>query len=133
MYVSVYGTLKRGHGNNYILANCEFVTTGIVRGLKLYNSGFPVAAPSEGDSATVEIWKIPDEDKKTLTRLDGLEGHRGNEEDSGSMYFRHTKTIHGDDGETYEADIYVGNPKTWRGFQGMRVCDATDRTYTWGR
>jgi gamma-glutamylcyclotransferase (GGCT)/AIG2-like uncharacterized protein YtfP len=139
--ISVYGTLKQGYGNNRILqgGNAVKVSEGVVRGFLLYDSGFPVAAHSDMDSIKVEVWDIGDvEDPNdseavvTLNRLDGLEGHRGNDNPN-SMYFREVVTVH-TEGGTLEANMYTGSPTFWRGFQGMRT-ERQDDTgiYYWDR
>lgn len=131
MLVACYGTLKRGYGNNRILSGSTFVCEGTVRGFLLYDSGFPVAAHSDTDSIKVEVWDISD-NKETLSRLDGLEGHRGNDNPN-SMYFREVVTVHTESG-TMEANMYTGNPSFWRGFQGMRVEKQDETgTYYWSR
>lgn len=134
MLVAVYGTLKQGYGNNRILqgGNASLLSEGIVRGFKLYDSGFPVAAHSENDSIKVEVWDVFDDSMRTLDRLDSLEGHRGNDNPS-SMYFREVVTVHTDNG-TLETQMYTGNPTFWRGFQGMRVEKQDETgTYYWDR
>lgn len=133
MLVAVYGTLKAGYGNNRILqGNAHKIADGIVRGFKLYDSGFPVAAHSENDSTKVEVWDVWDNAIATLDRLDSLEGHRGNDNPS-SMYFREKVVVHTDSG-TMEANMYTGNPTFWRGFQGMRT-ERQDEAgiYYWSR
>ena len=131
MYVIVYGTLKSGKSNNHVLDGATFIGDCLVRDHKLYNSGFPVACPSKGDTLVGEVWQI-DTEKDTLRRLDGLEGHRGNHADSGSMYFRHTVTAYLENGNI-EGDMYVGNPHTWRDFKGMKECPIDDKrgAYIW--
>lgn len=134
MLVAVYGTLKKGECNNRILqgGNANLLSEGVVRGFKLYDSGFPVAAHSDTDSIKVEVWDVFDDPIKTLDRLDGLEGHRGNDNPS-SMYFREVVTVHTDSG-TMEANMYTGNPTFWRGFQGMRTEKQDETgTYYWAR
>lgn len=139
MFISVYGTLKRGNNNHRILQspNCKFVTEGVVRGYKLYDSGFPVSSESEGDCIRVEVFDIGDTDTEgdalvTLNRLDGLEGFRGNKNPS-SMYFRHTVSVVTDNG-TVESQMYVGNPTFWREFQGMTEERQDDEgMYYWSR
>lgn len=140
MYAFVYGTLKNKMSNNGILAvSSTLVTTAVVRGFKLYNSGFPVAAVNADTLITGEVWDIgnPEETKEakwTLSALDRLEGYRETQPD-GSMYHRIAVTAHGDDGVDYAASMYLGNPKYWDGYQGMRACDydASTNAYTWGR
>lgn len=113
MLVAVYGTLKRGYSNNRLLSgpNCEYVRDIVVQGYKLYNSGFPVAAPSPRHSIRAELWEIDDPDnnpiaKETLRRLDSLEGE-------GSMYNR--VFIHQPDENAIHTNfyMYVGHPNFW--------------------
>lgn len=139
MKVAVYGTLKRGHGNNRILrGTSEFITEGVVRGFKLYDSNFPVAAHSQDTCVSVEVFDIGDPAEETprrvLYNLDSLEGYR-EENPYRSMYLREPVTVHGDDGVSHEAYMYVGNEPFWSNFEGMRECPKDDNTntYTWGR
>jgi gamma-glutamylcyclotransferase (GGCT)/AIG2-like uncharacterized protein YtfP len=97
MLLYVYGTLKRGHHNNVLLAHAQFLEERVIPGYKLLDAGFPVAWPDENSSILVEVYDIGD-DKFTLMRLDRLEAE-------GRMYHR-TKV---DDGQ-----MYVGNPDYWR-------------------
>jgi gamma-glutamylcyclotransferase (GGCT)/AIG2-like uncharacterized protein YtfP len=138
MYVTVYGTLQKGQSNNRLLENATLVTECIVRGYKLYNSGFPVSAPSELDSIRGEVWDIGSIDSETwsdtLRNLDSLEGYYESERlRDRSMYFRETIQAFGDDGNTYEAEMYVGNPKFWKDFSSMRECPVVDNVYEWSR
>lgn len=135
MLVVVYGTLKRGYGNNRLL-KAVFLSECIVDGFKLYNSGFPVAAVSAGESIKGEVWDIGDHvegvGKQTLYNLDRLEGCRG---DDSSMYNRHHVVAYGDGGMLYHCDMYVGNPKYWREFNTLRECpkDENNNSYYWSR
>ena len=80
--VFVYGTLKKGHGNNTLLRFADYLsTTQTVKPFVLGDVGFPYAFrqeivpdqhkkllfPVEG-----EVWKVPD--LYTFIGLDGLEG-----------------------------------------------------------
>lgn len=138
MYVTVYGTLKTGQGNNRLLSNSKFVTNCTVRGFKLYNCGFPVSAVSELDSIRGEVWDIGGIDSatwsETLHNLDGLEGYYESERmRDRSMYWRQTVQAFGDDGNTYETEMYVGNPKFWRDYKGMVECPVKDLVYEWNK
>ena len=70
--VFVYGTLKSGFRNHYLLEDCEFfgdATT--VPTYKMIENGFPVIMPDpEGKPLAGEIYAVDDE---TLARLDQLE------------------------------------------------------------
>lgn len=96
MKVVVYGTLKRGYGNNVVLGASKFIEPKVVTGYKLYNAGFPVARPSPEDSLIGELYEIDSE--QTLRNLDRLEGE-------GRMYIR---TLIEPD--TY---MYVGPENFW--------------------
>lgn len=69
----VYGTLRKGHGNHYLLEDCKQVSALASIRADLYLSGrLPMIF--EGDGKTYgEVYEIPDE--ATWRRLDGLEGH----------------------------------------------------------
>jgi len=72
MKVFVYGTLKKGFGNHFLLKDSQFIKVDKVSGL-MYNIGpFPGAVPAKGDNPLHgEIYEI---DETTLQRLDRLEG-----------------------------------------------------------
>jgi gamma-glutamylaminecyclotransferase len=75
--VFVYGTLKSGFWNHYLLEGCEFfggagtVPTYKMIENKMIENGFPVIMPDpEGKPIAGEIYTVDDE---TLARLDQLE------------------------------------------------------------
>lgn len=73
----VYGTLKRGFGNNYLLSSGLFLTEATTfRKFTLYSPSFPIAVgPKEDEWALPvrgEVWEVDD---NTLSRVDRLEGH----------------------------------------------------------
>lgn len=73
--VFVYGTLKRGFGNNVLLRNSryigDFVSPPIFEMFAVgQHGGFPLLTEGEYNILG-EIWEVDDE---TLRRLDGLEG-----------------------------------------------------------
>lgn len=101
----VYGTLKRGYGNNRLLqqGRANFLREQIVPGYKLYNAGFPVAIPNENSSILCELWEIsPEKCDETVKSLDRLEGE-------GRMYNR----------VEIERDtfLYVGHPNFWNTYR----------------
>lgn len=131
MLVAVYGTLKRGYGNNRLLSSSEFVCDDLVKGFLLNYSGspgsFPVAMPDENSSIKVEVWNIGD-DESTLRSLDSLEGVP-------YMYERHT--VQTEDGLTCE--MYVGTDSFWnepRGSEWERIHNKVPHengVYEWRR
>lgn len=117
MKIAVYGTLKRGYGNNVLLSNTKFVGEKILDGFRLYNAGFPVARESYGDRIKCEIFEIADNDDKTLQWLDRLEGN-------GRMYDR--TDIDG-------VSLYVGHPEYWN-YNEMDLCPRDkDGVFVWER
>ncbi len=47
-FVAVYGTLKKGYYNHFLLEECEFLEEGYTKGrYRLFNVGYPYAVPSE--------------------------------------------------------------------------------------
>ena len=78
MKVFVYGTLKRGEGNNGLLLGCgaDFLTNAKTKEpRKLVISGLPYLNKPEiegGVQVCGEIWEVPD---SMIWRLDQLEGH----------------------------------------------------------
>lgn len=79
-YVAVYGTLKRGQSNHYLIASSggEYIRDAIVPGIMQCNGGFPMAKLFDKESdetILVEVFKINDE---CLADLDSLEGVKHN-------------------------------------------------------
>jgi gamma-glutamylcyclotransferase (GGCT)/AIG2-like uncharacterized protein YtfP len=70
--VFVYGTLKSGFPNHYLLEGCEFVgAAATVPTYKMIENGFPVIMPDpKGNALAGEIFIVDDD---TLARLDQLE------------------------------------------------------------
>jgi len=70
--VFVYGTLKSGFRNHYLLKGAEFFGgAATVPTYKMIENGFPVIMPDpEGKPLAGEIYSVDDE---TLARLDQLE------------------------------------------------------------
>ena len=73
--IFVYGTLKRGYGNNRLLAESRFVDAAITENrYPLVVHGIPYLhdAPGVGHHVTGEVWAVTDQQ---LARVDQLEGH----------------------------------------------------------
>ncbi len=75
--VAVYGTLKRGYGNNLLLSNAHFISEGKTERqypMVVHGSGLPflVEKPGIGFNVDVEMYLVS---KEELARLDMLEGH----------------------------------------------------------
>ena len=83
-HILVYGTLKKGGHNDYLLAECKLVGIGKVYGCLLINLGpipgmLPgtVARGDHSDDAIGEVYEIPGEKLfHILSKLDRLENNR---------------------------------------------------------
>lgn len=88
-YIFVYGTLKRGGFNNYLLYGCEYIGAGKAEGFVLVDmGGCPGMIPgvitrhSHNNDARGEVYAASDEELPyVLARLDQLEN-------AGSLYVR---------------------------------------------
>ena len=122
-----YGTLKSGYGNNRLLSSGKLVGKALVDGYKLFNSGFPVATKEEGAYVVGEVWEVADEDFRTQSNLDALEGYP-------YMYGRDTVHASIDEVTGHECQMYVGNNESWRNFAGLKECPVNkDGNYEWSR
>ena len=71
--VFVYGTLKRGFGNNGFLINQKFIGVGCTRNkFALYKDSLPYLVDKPETPIGGEVYEV---DNETLERLDSLEGH----------------------------------------------------------
>lgn len=118
MKVVVYGTLKKGYGNNRLLCNAKYIQEYVIPGYKLYDCGFPVASPQEDSAVLGELWEISPDDNQTIQWLDRLEAE-------GRMYNR----IEVEE-NTF---MYVGNPPYWNNFKGLTECPSNNNHYYWER
>ena len=94
--VFVYGTLKRGFGNNRLLSGSKFLGEARTEDkFALYESGIPFVIEDEQVSQiSGEVYEV---DERTLARLDRLEGHP-------NWYFRKMVNISVNATERYETE-----------------------------
>lgn len=73
--LAVYGTLKRGYGNNGYLRDSKFIGSGKTsEKYAMYASGIPfVTKKQQLTNIHVEVFEVNDSD--TLNSVDRLEGH----------------------------------------------------------
>lgn len=97
LHVFVYGTLKKGRGNNSLLKSSEFIGEGkTVNKYALYTTGIPfVIASQKVSHISGELYSVDDE---TLLNLDRLEGHP-------DWYHREITKVEVD-GKIYNAYMY---------------------------
>lgn len=76
LLVFVYGTLKKGFGNNVLLADAEFLGEAITADETYVMTGrgipFVHLVPEDGHSIVGEVYNVTE---PQLRSLDGLEGH----------------------------------------------------------
>ena len=74
VWVAVYGTLKKGFGNHFLLEGSKFLGTATSEDrFCLGEYVFPAVVPSpDGVAIEVEIYEVDD---RVLKRLDALEGY----------------------------------------------------------
>ena len=71
--VFVYGTLKEGCSNHYLLEHSSFINNAGLNGVMMVNLGHYPALLLKGNTlAQGEVYEV---DEKTLRSLDRLEGH----------------------------------------------------------
>jgi len=74
--VAVYGTLRRGYGNNHYLNNAQYLGTGKTKdNLRMVCEGIPFVLSGDheaGDNLKVEVYLVP---KESMPGIDQLEGH----------------------------------------------------------
>lgn len=130
MKVFVYGTLKRGFGNNGVLRDARFLCEDITRdSFLMLDAGFPVLMEERSDQAkpaTGEVFEIPDDQhgRDILRGLDRLEGE-------GRMYHRQVRMTKGG----HMVSVYLGDTDCWsrhdRNVENSRRVTVTEDTYTY--
>jgi len=114
--VFVYGSLKRGYWNSYILENSEFIGEAEIKGYDLFDVGsFPAIVEQIPFEDRFELKRVQGEiylvDPDTVERLDRLEGVLpGNN----GMYLRKMATAIDEDRKSHLVYVYVWNQSTDR-------------------
>jgi gamma-glutamylcyclotransferase (GGCT)/AIG2-like uncharacterized protein YtfP len=108
--VFVYGTLRKGYGNNRLLTQATFLSKGeTVNKYTMFASGIPyVNKHIETDTIKGELYEVTD---KELERLDLLEGYNPSKHED-SWYKREKVDIKDENGSIEEAYIYFNDTKT---------------------
>ena len=124
MYVFVYGTLKRGYWNNYLLKTSEFVCEAITYDkFALYNFKYPFAVHEDNEDGKLclpvkgEVYNL--DSRATLDKLDELE----------IQYERHNRPIITEQYGILNAFVYEypwANP-----FGFTLLCDTENNSYVW--
>lgn len=100
--VAVYGTLKRGCSNCYLLDQAEFLGVDTLNAITLYDLGpYPAAREEPSQGIDVEVFAV---NADQLERLDQLEGYFENEPEKGLYTRKLLSTRYG------TAWVYLYNP-----------------------
>lgn len=77
--LAVYGTLKRGFGNNRLLSTSEFIGEDIIETdmTMISMGGFPGLVETPGTKNKIHIEVFKPDSEETKKRIDSLEGHPG--------------------------------------------------------
>lgn len=101
MKIFVYGTLKSGHKNHYLIAgHCKLVGRAVVGDHAMYTHpriGFPMMVPFTGERVFGEVYEVVRNPAHVLSILDTLEGYDEHDTTEKSLFVRSTvKTDLGD-------------------------------------
>lgn len=99
MLMFVYGTLKRGHGNNHYMQGCEFLGEAVsaAAGYSMTGMGFPLLFKGGCQRVRGEVWRVTAD---ALKGIDRLEGHP-------DWYRRERRTFVLESGEKVVAWVYI--------------------------
>lgn len=102
-YVFVYGTLRRGERNHYLLKNAKLLYEQAWTFGQLFDTPyhFPVLYESPNNKIYGELYEITEDELKLLDRLEGFEEGKEN-----NYYERKIKTIFTDQG-CFDAYVYI--------------------------
>ena len=110
---AVYGTLRAGEGNSWLLAGRVERDLGSVDGYELVLDGsLPFALPRSGARLVVELaWPLPGLYDRVITKLDRLEGYNPDVPKHRNFYVRRRVQAHsaGYDGTAW---LYVPSVPT---------------------
>lgn len=106
--VFVYGTLKRGFSNHYLLEKSTFIGEGVTEeNMIMYERGIPFLNDEEKGITQIhgEVYEVTD---RTLDKLDLLEGYNKNFPDN-SFYKRKIKSIILNNNVKLNCFVYICN------------------------
>jgi gamma-glutamylcyclotransferase (GGCT)/AIG2-like uncharacterized protein YtfP len=122
-YMAVYGTLKRGYGNNYLCkyAGMPFISTGKTTesDFFLQGGGFPICRDGGSHSVSVEVFAFKHFEQ--IEDIDRLEGHP-------EWYKRRKVPITLSNGEIVDAWMYIQEPLEEALRVNMIDCDSVTVT-----
>ena len=129
MYAFVYGTLKAGRGNDYLLKGARLMgNAASLDKFVMTNCGFPYLIRAEyapGLEANHILGELYEIDEDILQSLDWLEGflEDGNE---GNHYNRELTPVKTEDGVTYDTFVYICNSQEDSTEHELPLCDTKE-------
>lgn len=113
---AVYGTLRAGESNSWLLAGRVEREEARVDGYELVlDGGLPFALPRAGGRLVVElVWPLVGLYDQVLASLDRLEGYDPDLPESDNFYLRRRVDAHTGGGEAVTAWLYVPSASTRR-------------------
>lgn len=131
--LAVYGTLRRGERNHHLLADAEFLGTGVIRGslhdvprTPYRHYPYPALVREPADPVHVELYRIAG--PAMLADLDALE-HYFPDDEAASQYLRRWVAVEGGPVTSAYAYFYDGPPEEL----GERIADGDWVTFSTGR
>lgn len=120
---AVYGTLKRGFGNNRLLESSKFLGEQKIPGFKMYSlGGFPAINKANEDSnITIEVYEV--DDPQVVKNVYSLEHYSGERDNPHNWYDTVDVSTKWGDAEIFyfKKDLQDSNPTVedgvWRGYQ----------------
>jgi gamma-glutamylcyclotransferase (GGCT)/AIG2-like uncharacterized protein YtfP len=106
MLVAVYGTLRKGQANHFLMNTAKYVDTVNIDSMKMFAGAFfpfAVLSDKQYDSIVAELYQI---DEETESYLDALEGVNHDNPDDG-LYVKEQLNLNGY-GETI-VYVYTGD------------------------
>jgi gamma-glutamylcyclotransferase (GGCT)/AIG2-like uncharacterized protein YtfP len=79
-YFLVYGTLRRGHGNNRLLATSEYICDYVTepKYTMISKGGFPAVKEGGNTAIVCELYKVTDKEVyRSVMSLEGCTGEKG--------------------------------------------------------
>lgn len=128
MKLMVYGTLKKGYGNNILLQGAKYLGEAVTKKhYVLLNCGFPKATTLTVDEQDYPMLPVMGEvyevDERHIRSCDSLEGHP-------DWYRRETiKATFLQSGE--EDDVMIYEMPEWT--SGRKKCNVVNGAYVWER
>lgn len=120
--VAVYGTLRKGQHNNYLLVSANYLGTGnTVEKYRMASYGIPYVSEKEEVNKVNVIVDLYEVNDKQLDRLDILENHPN--------WYQRKEIDVLIDGETHKAWLYFNEVENYDTMKNIKNGDYINPTY----